>query len=114
MYESNEIILIVLLLLLGIQIAVLLFMKRMIKAFFTIFRDFKTVRSMLKPVGQNAKTSIAPHNTCHNCQFRLTYINAPFTGNNSFTYRCRLSGVLVSLDHTCDKFQLVSSKSDKQ
>ncbi|RMH66522.1 MAG: hypothetical protein D6677_00205 [Calditrichaeota bacterium] len=111
MYESGEIILTILLVLLGIQIAVLLFMKRMMRSFFAVLRDLKHLRAARR--SDTSGALIAPQSTCQNCQFRMAYLNTPFSDDHSFTYRCRLSGLLVSLDNSCDKFQWQSSKSDK-
>ncbi len=113
MNETKDIILTVLLVLLTIQIIVLFFLKRLVQNFFSVLRDLKRMRSLfMSPAEGQGINSIAPVSTCQNCKFRLTFMNAPFNDDQSFSYRCRLNGSMVSLHHSCKDFQTASSKSD--
>ncbi len=113
MGETRDIILTVLLVLLTIQIIVLFFLKRLVQNFFSVLKDLKRMRSWFSgQTGSRNGGAIAPVSTCQNCRYRLTFINAPFNDDQSFSYRCRLSGSMVSLHHSCKDFQTASSKSD--
>ncbi len=115
MSDAKDIILTVLLVLLTIQIIVLFFLKRLVQNFFAVLKDLKRMRAlfMSHSDGENVNT-IAPVSTCQNCKFRLTFMNAPFNDDLSFSYRCRLNGSMVSLHHSCKDFQTASSKSDSR
>ena len=101
--DLTILILIISVILLGIQLAVLLHITKLLGYLKSVFKELGIPLSMKK---KSDKPQAARLRKCRYCKYRRTYINAAVTEDNEdFYYRCQLSNQPVMLDNTCDKFE---------
>jgi hypothetical protein len=106
--ETSSAIIIVLIFLLIIQISVLFIIRKLISKLSVLIKEVNTAKIKL------SYKNIIPNKTlmtCHNCHFRQTFFRSDIEGENAFFYRCKVYGIEINLEDSCNKFELETSKT---